>query len=228
MGVGELSMHELLATVPMPGRVRALPRNKVGYPIPFFAAEIDGVRDFRVGDPDAYQACILGRLCWVCGQPRRKDESAFVVGPMCAVNRTSQDPPCHRECAEYGARVCPFMVRPGMVRRDRGLPEDSGNAGVAIMRNPGVALVWDTRTWRTFRPPVGAEFGVLFEFGDPAYVSWWACGRPATRDEVLASFESGLPLLRAQCERELPSRRAAAHRALDRQYSRALRTVPAG
>lgn len=224
--MAEMSMQELLRTVPMPGRVRALPRNKVGYPIPFFAAEIDGVRDFRVGDPDAYRRCASReRLCWICGQPRRKGENAFVVGPMCAVNRTSQDPPCHRACAEYGARVCPFMARPAMVRRHGGLPEGVGNAGIAIMRNPGVSLVWDTPTWETFRPPVGAEFGVLFEFGDPAYVSWWACGRYATRDEVLASFESGLPLLEEQCD--LDKDPAAARRALVRLRNRALRLIPA-
>jgi hypothetical protein len=222
--MGELSMQELLRTVPMPGRIRALPRNKVGYPIPFFAAEIDGVRDFRVGDPDAYRRCVIDRLCWVCGQRRPREENAFVVGPMCAVNRISQDPPCHRECAQYAAQVCPFMARPAMVRRHSGLPEDIGNVGIAIPRNPGACLVWDARTFQTFRPPVGGEFGVLFSFGDPTHWSWWACGRPATRAEVLASFESGLPLLEEQCD--LDRDPAGARRALARQYERALTMLP--
>jgi hypothetical protein len=209
----------------MPSRIRALPRNRVGYPIPFFAAEIDGERDFRVGDPAAYRACIRDRLCWVCGQRRRKGENAFVIGPMCAVNRVSQDPPSHLGCAEYAAQVCPFMARPNMVRRERGLPENVGNAGVAIMRNPGACLVWVTREWKTFRPPAGAEYGVLFELGEPSAWSWWACGRPATRAEVEESINTGLPLLDEQCDMDADP--AASRGALARQHRAALRYLPA-
>lgn len=156
-----------LSGVPMPNRIRALPRNKAGYPIPYFAATIDGEPDFRVGDPAAYAACIRERHCWVCGQRRARSENAFVIGSMCAVNRISQDPPCHVQCAEYAAQVCPFMARPSMVRRERGLPENIGNAGISIPRNPGACLVWITRTWATFRPGVGDGYGVLFRLGDP-------------------------------------------------------------
>lgn len=215
----------LLRTTPMPSRIRALPRNRVGYPIPYFAATIDGERDFRVGDPDAYVGCIRNRLCWVCGQRRRAGEHAFVIGPMCAVNRVSQDPPSHLECAEYAAKVCPFMVRPNMVRRERGLPENVGNAGVAILRNPGTCLVWVTGQFRTFRPPVGGEHGVLFKLGDPHTWSWWSCGRQATRAEVLESIESGLPLLDVQCD--LDDDPAASRRELARQHRAALRYLPA-
>lgn len=214
-----------LRTVPMPGRIRALPRNKAGYPIPYFAAHIDGERDFRVGDPQAYRACIRDRLCWICGQRRRRDESAFVIGPMCAVNRISQDPPSHRECAEYGAQVCPFMARPDMTRRHRGLPPDVGNAGIAIKRNPGACLVWVVRSWSTFRPPVGGGYGVLFRLGEPIATSWWACGRPATRAEVLASIDSGLPLLDEQCDHDPDP--AHSRQVLAAAYTQALRYLPA-
>lgn len=112
-----------------------------------------------------------------------------------------------------------------MERRDRGLPEDVGNAGVAITRNPGVCLVWNTATFNTFRPPVGADFGVLFELGDPVSWSWWSCSRPATRAEVDESMASGLPLLEAECDKD--PRPDAARRALARQYRAAERYLPA-
>jgi hypothetical protein len=38
---------EELERTPMPGRIRALPRTKAGYPVPYFAVEVEGVRDFR-------------------------------------------------------------------------------------------------------------------------------------------------------------------------------------
>ena len=41
---------------------------------------------------------------------------------------------------------------------------------------------------------------VLVRVGDPTETLWYAKGRPATRDEVDASIESGLPLLRAEEE----------------------------
>jgi hypothetical protein len=69
-----------------------------------------------------------------------------------------------------------------------------------ITRNPGVALVWVTRSYRLQRVPGG----VLFEIGDPLKVLWFAQGRPATRAEVDASIETGLPALREQAERDGP------------------------
>ena len=37
---------------------------------------------------------------------------------------------------------------------------------------------------------------MLFSLGDPEKVEYFAEGRPATRAEILASMESGLPILR--------------------------------
>lgn len=209
----------------MPPRIRALPRNKAGYPIPYFAATIDGERDFRVGDPDAYARCLRDRACWVCGQ-RRTGVDAFVIGPMCVVNLITPDPPSHLDCAEYAAKVCPFMAVPSMVRRERGLPEGTGHPGVCIPRNPGVCAIVATNAWTTFRPPIGGQYGVLFNLNRPAAVTWWAEGRTATRAEVLASIDSGMPLLREQCDQEVYLRRARAHAELDAQRAKAEHWLP--
>src|SRR5712691_10615834 len=81
-----------------PGRITRLPRNKVGYPVPWFAARIDGQPDFRVIRPGGIQIALRQKLCWTCGIPfLRQEDRAFVIGPMCAVNRVSAEPPSHED-----------------------------------------------------------------------------------------------------------------------------------
>lgn len=182
----------------MPIGIARLPRNRANYPIPWFVY-IDpatGQEDFRVIRAGAMEAACNRHLCWVCGQPRpRGGLEAFVVGPMCAVNRVSAEPPSHPQCGQWAAKACPFLANPQMTRRDRGL-DDHVSVGNMITRNPGVALVWYTREgrWSPFR--AGPEpWNVLFDLGDPVRVEFLTEGRASTREEVLASLDSGMPLL---------------------------------
>jgi hypothetical protein len=208
----------------MPPRIAMLERNKAGYPVPWFVAWIGGKPDFRVIRPGGIQIALRRKLCWVCGVPfLRQEDRAFVIGPMCAVNRVSAEPPSHRDCAVYSATACPFLSVPNMTRRDRHMPEGASvPAGISIPRNPGVALVWVTgyRSWKTF--PDGG--GDLFNIGDPREALWFARGREATRAEVLASIDSGLPILRDMAERDGPD----AVTELAAMHQRALACVPAG
>jgi hypothetical protein len=175
---------------PLPARIRRLPVDR-GYPVPWFVAWVDGKPEFRAADGRKADLAIRERRCWVCGEPLGK-ESVFLIGPMCTVNRISAEPPSHDECAAFSARACPFLSRPHMDRRENGLPEDYGNpGGVMIRRNPGVVCLWETLKFKLIREPRG----VLFRIGDPRSVRWFAEGRAATRVEVLASMESGLPAL---------------------------------
>lgn len=186
------------ADIQLPERMAKLPRDKHGRPVPWFVAFIDGEPDFRVIAPGRIEDAQRFSLCWVCGQ-RRGRYAAFVIGPMCAINRVSAEPPSHRDCAIYSARACPFLVTPRMRRRETGIPEEAhGPAGTMIRRNPGVALVWVTRRFTTFR----ADGGVLFDVGDATEAMWFAEGRDATRDEIVASIDSGLPILLAEAEKE--------------------------
>lgn len=186
--------------VVMPPNVRHLPIDpKRGVPVPWFVAWIDGGPEFRVADK--LRDAIRFDLCWVCGRKRGRF-GTFVAGPMCGVNRTSAEPPCHRDCAVWSAQVCPFLTRPHARRRERNMPEGSVDpAGIALKRNPGVTMLWTTRDWKLFDAGRG---GVLFHFGDPTDVQWWAEGRTATRAEVEASVDSGLPALREMAEAESP------------------------
>lgn len=180
----------------LPPRMRKLPLDARGYPVPWFVAFIDGKPDFRVirenGVPDAHNH----RLCWLCGE-KRGTYQAFVVGPMCGINRVSAEPPAHLECAEYAVRACPFLTRPLAERSKRDMPEHQAPAGVMIERNPGVALLWVTKTYRPFRASAeaGGRAGVLFRLGDPTRVEFWAKGRRATRAEVDHSVATGIHLL---------------------------------
>lgn len=203
----------------VPPRMANLPRNKAGYVVPWFVAYIDGEPDFRVIRENGIGEALRFNRCWLCGQHRGAN-AAFVIGPMCAVNRVSAEPPSHRDCATYAARVCPFLANPKMVRREKHLPDVRVSpAGEMLTRNPGVALVWVSRTWKPFRAPGG----ILIDVGEPAAIEWWAHGREATRAEVVASIDSGLPILADRAREEGPDAEAQLATMLDE----AMTLVPA-
>jgi len=210
-------------TSELPRRMALLPQDKAGHPVPWFVAWIDGKPDFRVIGPGKLAEAVRCSLCWVCGHGFTGGEDrAFVIGPMCAVNRVSAEPPCHVDCAIWSARNCPFLATPNMVRRERHIPEGTENpAGIMIRRNPGVALVWVTR-YRSWKPRQIGPGEVLFDIGDPRRALWFACGREATRTEVLAAVDSGLPILREMAEQD----GAEAVAELERMHRDALDCVP--
>lgn len=182
---------------PLPERMKALPLDARGYPVPWVVAWIDGVPDFRVIGPEKIRTAAKQKRCWLCGEPldRWKAfgwEGAFVIGPMCALNRTTAEPPSHRECALFAVQACPFLTRPNAERRSANLPtEASDPAGVMISRNPGVILIWITRSWKWY----SVANGTLCEVGEPRKTLWFAEGREAPREKIEESIESGLPLL---------------------------------
>lgn len=209
--------------VALPPRVQRLPVDAARHlPVPWFATWIDGRPDFRYVTPARIGKAVEHELCWVCGQPMGRVR-AFVIGPMCAINRVSADPPSHRDCAVYSAGACPFLANPRSVRRETGLPDGfaerkAAPAGIMFTRNPGVALVWVARRYDV----EWQSNGVLFRLGDPTETLWFAEGRRATRAEVDASVESGYPSLLEIAEAESP----AAVRELERLRTAAERWLP--
>lgn len=194
-----------LPQIEMPDRIARLPR--LGqYPVPFFVGEVDGVPDFRVIRPRAIEDCVLGQLCWLCGQ-KLGAYKAFVLGPMCGITRTSAEPPSHKDCALYAALVCPFLANPERARREDNLPEHKEMPGIGLKRNPGVTLIWITKTYTLFRTesgPGGARAGILFRMGHPEERLWFARGRTATAAEVSESIRTGLPSLKKLAEEQGP------------------------
>lgn len=182
-------------------RIARLPIDpKRGVPVPYFVAWINKQPDFRIVPAHRFNDAIKIKLCWVCGYSLGSRHGTFVLGPMCTITRTSPEPPSHRDCAEYSVTRCPFLTDPDRRRRESQMPDGLNDPdGIMIRRNPGVTALWTSRTWKTF--PKGTQ---LVNVGEPESVTWWAEGREATRTEVLASIESGLPLLLAAAEAEGP------------------------
>ncbi len=183
----------------LPPRIARLKMSERGFPVPFFVAWVDGVADFRIVDPAKMKRCVVEHLCWICGE-RMGANVAYMIGPMCTITRTSSEPPMHVECAEFSAKVCQFLTRPKQKRNVHNMPEDSVEpAGLMIERNPGVSCMWVTREKLRMIPDQNRN--VLFNVGtSPERVQWFAEGRPATRAEVVASIESGYPILAEQAE----------------------------
>jgi hypothetical protein len=183
-----------MTEIVMPDRIARLPRDAKGRPVPYFTPWKDGVSDFKVFDAMKVAECVHTRACWICGEPL--DELvAFVIGPLCSVNRISAEPPSHFDCAKYAAQVCPFLAHSNMQRRDSKIHTEDEIVeppGVFVDRNPGVTLVWVTRDFK----PFVYQGGLLFDIGVPITWFWYTEGRLATRSEVEASFASGLAKLR--------------------------------
>lgn len=208
----------------VPARMRSLPIERRGYPVPWFVAWIDGEPDFRVIDTPKLPRAHNEKLCWLCGQPRGK-YLAFPIGPMCVVNRVNSEPPCHYECAYFAVRTCPFMILPNAQRREANLPEQrKESAGQHIDRNPGAMALYVCQRYTPFSvdPDMG-NAGVLFELGEPTRIEWYREGRPATRAEIVESIDSGLPFLRDQAARQGPDSLDE----LARQVERAMQYLPA-
>lgn len=187
---------------PPPERIRILPLDKRGFPIPFFIDYVDGEPEFRAADGRKLVRCVRENLCWVCGQKLGKFK-AFVIGPMCALNRTSAEPPSHRDCAIWSAENCPFLTQQQKRRRtddvftEAAMVENA--AGMMITRQPGVTLVWITTNYQIFDDGAG---GKLFRIGDHAETLWFSHGRPSTRAEVEESIRTGLPILEEMAREE--------------------------
>lgn len=209
----------------MPAKMRALPVDDRGYPVPWFVDWIDGKPEFRAMDPRKFVRAIRESLCWVCGG-KLGISKCFVAGPMCGVNRTSSEPPCHPECARWSAQNCPFLANPRMVRREDELINNhtlrERAPGMAITRNPGVAMLWFTRSFEVFNDGRGRP---LITMGNPVAVEWYAEGRIATRAEVEESIATGLPILEAVARTEAESGAIEALRAAMKRFERWLPNV---
>lgn len=210
---------------PLPTRMKMLPIDARGYPVPWFVAWQPGpdgvlVPEFRAQDGRKFVQAVKGRQCWVCGDILGR-WLAFPLGPMCSITRTISEPPSHLECARWSIRNCPFLSNPNMVRRTDNLPDDYTEAGgFPIRRNPGVMCLWMTRSYEVFD---AGDRKPLITVGEATGVSWWREGRLATRAEVEASIASGLPALLGMAQKQ----GTAAIAAFEAAYVVAQRWLPA-
>lgn len=207
----------------LPAKMRGLPTDHRGFPVPWFVPWVEGKPVFPAQGHGKADRAWDHNLCWVCGGQLGR-LSSYVIGPMCAVNRTSSEPPCHLECARFSARNCPFLANPRMRRSIPFCQAEGRVAGEGIERNPGATLLWIVKTQAK-----GERFfagnGYLFEIGPRHAHEWYANGRIATRAEVLTSIETGLPLLEEYVETDPDPTGARAE--FERRKDAALALVPA-
>ena len=213
-------LNEAIKHIPMPPGMSRRPINERGFPVPWFVANLDGKYDFRVVGPGKILQAYYRNLCWLCGEPLDKF-LAFTIGPMCAINRVSSEPPAHRDCAEYACKACPFLAHPNAKRNAKDLPDEViVPGGIPIAHNPGAVLVWVTKS---YKPMSAGQGKILFEIGPPVKTLWYAEGQRADRALAEAAINKGLPHLRHMAE--LDGREGK--RDLERRYREALTLLPA-
>jgi hypothetical protein len=201
-----------------PERIKRLPKDHRGFPVPWFVEWINGEPDFRVIGSGKLAVAWRNSRCWICGD-KLGVHQVYAIGPMCVVNRVTSEPASHRDCATFAAKACPFLTKPRMRRNEKDLPEETYIAGEHIDRNPGCICLYETPEAKPFK----AGAGYLFKLGPPTRVDWWAEGRQATRAQALASIDSGYPLLMDMAKREGPD----AIDELMRLHEQAERLLPA-
>jgi hypothetical protein len=217
---------QLRAGLPtLPPHMASLPVFK-GYPVPYFVGLIDGVPDFRLVDPLKLKRCLEFEACWLCGKPLGAHRH-FVIGPMCVVNRITSEPPSHLDCAHFAVEACPHLINPGAKRRSANLPDELRHpAGTMVPDNPGVTVIWESKTYSVVNAPDGGE---LIDIGDPEAIEWWKDGHRASRAEVVPLFEKSVGRLRKVAEDRLDREHASAATrveeiaALDVDIGRAMR-----
>lgn len=192
----------------VPRNIQRLPRDERGYPVPWFVHWEKGKPVFPVADGKKWAQAVRYKRCWVCGE-KLGELMAFVIGPMCGINRTSAEPPCHLACAMFSAKACPFLTKPRMKRIELDDDRYEEPAGTMLKRSPGCCGVWVTKKYSIFSVPDG---GRLIEIGDPQVVHWFAEGRPATAEEVRESIRTGLPSLQSIARDEGPEAEAELER----------------
>lgn len=207
----------------LPATMRRLLVDHRGFPVPWFVPWQEGKPIFPAQAAGKAERAWALDLCWVCGGKLGR-LAAFVIGPMCAVNLTSSEPPSHLECARFSARNCPFLPNPRMRRTIPFCQAEGRVAGDGIERNPGATLLWIVKTQAK-----GERFfagnGFLFEIGKRHSHEWYANGRAATREEVMSSIETGLPLLEEMVIADPDPEGAAAE--FERRKLAAFELVPA-
>lgn len=192
--IGRL-MTALLKGLPsLPPRMRTLPRDADGQPIPYLLTQVATKFESELG-PDLVLTTLCERKhCWICGEQLGR-YAAFAGEPLTSVTRVSRTPPAHHDCAKYAAMT-----------------------GLMQPKSLKVSLVWVTRTYDVQTTANGHVFVV----GDAEQAFWFADGRSATREEVTAAMQEGLPDLYEIAKRGGD----AALAGIDLQVARASRQFP--
>jgi hypothetical protein len=203
-----------------PPRIAGLPKDRRGFPVPWFVSWRDETPQFPVVDAAKLSAAWIEERCWVCGD-KLGSHRAWVVGPMSVIEGATPEPPSHHDCAAFSVTSCPHLATPQARRSEkyRDHPDYGRQSNLTGIRT-GATAIWVTKGRGA--TPFRAGAGVLFGLEEPASLQWYALGRPATASEVREAIAVGLPTLQQAAEAE---RRTAE---LERRLKWLERWMPAG
>ncbi|MCV9964336.1 hypothetical protein OIU34_20830 [Pararhizobium sp. BT-229] len=101
-------------TVSIPERMRALPIDPRGYPVPVnVTRDRHGKPNFATNDETVRQTLFREDRCGICGEKLLRGRWS-IGGPGSALHPDGAflDPPMHYECAQYAVQVCPYLAMP--------------------------------------------------------------------------------------------------------------------
>jgi hypothetical protein len=132
---------------PIPRRMRGLPRDPRGVPIPWFAGrDADGHLRVTILDLARWRDAVKNRRCWMCGAPLGRSRT-FVLGPVQAITR----PSVNRRRIPAALNTLSESVRSSLTRR--GGASTASRTRAARRSTPGVRFVANPfiRIWLTRR-----------------------------------------------------------------------------
>jgi len=106
----------------IPERMKHLPLDDRGYPIPYFVPIVNGLPDFRFQDARKKEACRKFMKCSVCGGRLLDKDFWFIQGPNGLQNSIGSDEAMHEECAKFSIAHCPHLLYEKSDRRTSDVP----------------------------------------------------------------------------------------------------------
>lgn len=101
-----------MTAVPLPRRLRALQKDKRGYPVPYtvFRDKL-GAPHFAINDTEKAMRCKREGRCPICGYHLERLKW-WIGGPGSAFHPEGayNDSAMHSDCAHYALRVCPYLA----------------------------------------------------------------------------------------------------------------------
>ncbi|MCS4088622.1 hypothetical protein [Rhizobium sp. BK176] len=130
-----------LQHVAIPERMRSLPVDPRGYPVPVVVTrDRNGKPNFAANDESIRQTLFREDRCGICGGKLLRGRWS-VGGPGSALHPDGAflDPPMHYECARYAVQVCPYLAMPSYSKSvSKIAPMSYGPSKVGISYNPTV------------------------------------------------------------------------------------------
>lgn len=179
--------------VPIPYRMKHLPLDKRGYPIPVGVwRDSNGTPHFTINEESRRITNLYRHLCPICGMMLFRG-CWFVGGPGSAFHKMGCyiDPPMHKECMDYALQVCPYLAAPYYSKRiDARLVPKKDKEGRLFVDNtvdpnrPAVFVAVMSVKTSVFK----GQNGSLFVKPIRPYrsVEYWRYGKQITASEAMA------------------------------------------